>query len=384
MADFDGKEKKKKNTYKELDPKGLRVSVIGILENKKFKETKDIVELNEAQLVRDSEDKLSILWKGETYPITIVSNKNYNFTTTINKKCYCFVLKNPWKDLIQISEKEDNTEKSQNYIAGIDVKYVDAYQAEINNGKNKDGKDKYDEEEKKAYLIQPKISPEPFWGYLENANVYILSGNPGFGGIEEIIDRKSKFKEAMMGNLNRKSSRLIWLDSDLRWDTRIKKEEVEEKYVKGKKEEYIYHPGFDYWEKKTKELRKAIQKKYQLEGNIEKIPLNICIIELFPYHSKKISGEMNKCAKELPSRLFVDYYIEKAIKEGKWIVIARCKSEWLDRIKKLKDYKNASNRVLVTSSQQMSLTQKNLQKEIDLDSTAGKDIWNAFMDDCKK
>ena len=31
---------------------------------------------------------------------------------------------------------------------------------------------------------------------------------------------------------------------------------------------------------------------------------------------------------KLPSSKFVDYYIEKAILDEKWIVIARCKNDW--------------------------------------------------------
>lgn len=279
--------------------------------------------------------------------------------------------KNPWKNL---NLKEEG---KMYYYAEGDERYIVELNEAIN---NKFTNKKYSKKQKIAYEIHPEISPEPFWGDLENASVYILSGNPGFSGNEKKIDRKEKFKDAMMDNLKQRPSRLIWLDSKLKEDTKDEKKQ----YGKGKKGKASYHPGFGFWEGKTKELRNAIKKKNQLDCNIEEIPLDICVIEFFPYHSMKISGEMKQYAKKLPSCKFVDYYIEKAIKDEKWIVIARCKAEWLDRINGLKDYKNRSNNVLLTSSQQMSLTQKNLKKEVDMgaDSLAGAPKWEDFVEAC--
>lgn len=59
----------------------------------------------------------------------------------------------------------------------------------------------------------------------------------------------------------------------------------------------------------------------------------------------------------------------------------------LDRIQGLRDYKNSSNKVLLTSSQQMFLTKGNLQKEVDMDSSespAGAPNWEDFVEACKK
>jgi hypothetical protein len=72
-------------------------------------------------------------------------------------------------------------------------------------------------------------------------------------------------------------------------------------------------------------------------------------------------------------------------------VIARCKSDWLNRIDgkwlgyKLRDYKNTSNKVLVTKGQKMNLTQNNLQKAVDMDSNlspAGAPKWIDFLSAC--
>lgn len=283
----------------------------------------------------------------------------YNYCIAIDGIRFLLMIepKNPWYNLQQINGE---------YIAKGDKDVLDKW--------NKKIQSKKDENYITEHEFHLELLPEPFWGDLENAEVYILSGNPGFGGNEQRIDGKQAFIEAMKENLNQYPSRLIWLDSDLKENTK------DEKYEKDG-EAVLYHPGFEYWEEKTKELREKA-------GD----DLNICVIELFPYHSQKISDEMKKCASELPSREFVNFYIEKAINDGKWIVIARCKSEWLNRIQgtywkdsKLKKYKKEhSDRVLITKGQQMFITSGNLKREIDMDSPAGKDTWKDFVKACEK
>lgn len=372
-------------TNQTLEPAGLRISLISVLledtikHPDKLKEVNTIVlaEFDIAPIVRNPQGKLFMQLAGEYYPLTLgkwiqkekvtfvedpeEEEVEYNCMMEVKGIHYLFEIepKNPWLNL-------NLKEEGKMYYANGDEPYIDKLNEAIN--KNK----KYSEEQKIAYKIHPEISPEPFWGDLENANVYILSGNPGYGGNERKIDRKQAFIEAMMENLNRDASRLIWLDSGLKENTQ------DEEYEKDG-EAVLYHPGFEYWEEKTKELREKA-------GD----DLNICVIELFPYHSQMISDEMKKCASELPSREFVDFYIEKAINDGKWIVIARCKSEWLNRIKgtywkdsKLKKYKKEhSDKVLITKGQQMFITAGNLKREIDMDSKAGKDTWNEFVEAC--
>jgi len=213
------------------------------------------------------------------------------------------------------------------------------------------------------YALHLDIVPEPFWGDIVNANVFILSGNPGYSGIENTFIGNSTLNANMQGNFSQISPNLIWLDP--------------QKPIKNSAQ--TLHPGYDFWQQMTSGIL-----------NVKPNP-NICVIEFFPYHSKKISGDMKKCAMTLPSSLFVDYYIEKAIQEKKWIVIARCKSDWLNRIDgkwlgyKLRDYKNTSNKVLVTKGQKMNLTQNNLQKAVDMDSNlspAGAPKWIDFLSAC--
>lgn len=213
------------------------------------------------------------------------------------------------------------------------------------------------------YDLHLDIVPEPFWGDIDKANVLILSGNPGYSGIENTFIGNKTLNDNMQGNFSQISPNLIWLDP---------LEPI-------KNTAQTSHPGYGFWQKITSDILKV------------KPNPNICVIEFFPYHSKKISGEMKKCAMTLPSSLFVDYYIEKAIQEKKWIVIARCKSDWLNRIDgkwlkcKLRDYKNTSNKVLVTKGQKMNLTRTNLQKAVDMDSNlspAGAPKWIDLLSAC--
>ena len=249
------------------------------------------------------------------------------------------VPKNPWVNL-----------PKGKYIAKGDEEILNDCNNAICNKKNS-----------KNYEFHPEILPEPFWGDIRNANVLILSGNPGLGDDEENFNNIKAFKTATLDNISLKTPNIVWLDQNFKKSIVFKRKP---------------HPGFKYWEYRTRVLRKAV-------GNDN---LNICIIEYFPYHSKKISSVMRDKGKDLPSCKFVDHYIKEAIKKEKWIVIARCKSDWLDRIEGLKEYGKKSGRVLITRSQQMYLTPRNLQKiDESVSLTDNKSsTWDDFIEACKK
>lgn len=207
---------------------------------------------------------------------------------------------------------------------------------------------------KPDYALHLNILPEPFWGSLEEANVYILSGNPGYGKVERKYNNDPLFAQATQDNITQKNPHIVWIDPNKPIDN-------------GGKD--IPHPGHDYWLKRTRVLREAAKKDN----------LNICIIEYFPYHSKKISSAMKTKGKNLPSSKFVDDYIKNAIGE-KWIVIARCKADWINRIPALTSKGNG--KVLKTRSQQMYLTPKNLQELTDKNSLTPA-MWDAFVKACQ-
>ena len=224
------------------------------------------------------------------------------------------------------------------------------------------------------YALHLNILPEPFWGDLKNANVYILSGNPGYGKVEQKYNNDPIFEQATQDNITQNNPHIVWIDPNKPIDN-------------GGKD--VPHPGHDYWLKRTRVLREAIANLSKC--NIEDVKLNICIIEYFPYHSKKISSKMKTEGPKLPSSKFVDYYIEKAILDEKWIVIARCKNDWTHRINghwmdcKLEDYKNRG-KVLSTHSQQMYLTPRNLVNKDELknyECPEDAPTWKKLVEACK-
>ena len=254
---------------------------------------------------------------------------------------------NPWKNLPDTNGK---------YIAKGDEKILHKCNDEIREKGKRNSKYKSSD-----YLFDLEILPEPFWGDIRNAEVFILSGNPGLGKDEKNFNQNETFKNVTLKNISLEKPKIVWLDQNFKKDI----------VFDGKP-----HPGFKYWEYRTRVLRKAV-------GNDN---LNICIIEYFPYHSKKISSVMRDKGKDLPSCKFVDHYIKEAIKKEKWIVIARCKSDWLDRIEGLRDYKNKSKSVLLTSSQQMYLTPRNLVNKDELKKyekcPEDAPTWNEFVEAC--
>lgn len=358
-----------------LEPVNLNITYTGVLLEDSIKHRDKLKEVNTtimadfdiAPIVRNSKGELFMQLVGKYYPLTFgewiqkekvtfvedaeEENVEYNCMMEVEGIHYLFAIEpvNSWEGVdFESDEIIAKNETEKNAIRALKEKLAG----------NTD------------YELHLDSVPEPFWGDIVNANVFILSGNPGYGdpkieksfiGNTDLIQKThDNLEQTSPTNLN--SPNLLWLEPN--------------RLIQNAGDP---HPGYDFWQQMTSDIL-----------NVKPNP-NICVIEFFPYHSKKISGEMKKCAMTLPSSLFVDYYIEKAIKEGKWIVIARCKSEWLNRIDgkwlgyKLRDYKNTSNKVLVTKGQKMNLTRTNLQKAVDMDSNlspAGAPKWIDFLSDC--
>ena len=363
-------------TNQTLEPAGVRTSLISVLledsikHPDKLKEANAIVlaEFDIAPIVRNSKGKLFMQLAGEYYLLTFgewiqkekvtfvedaeEEDVEYNCMMEVKGIHYLFAIEpvNPWEGVdLESNEIIANNETEKKAIQALKIKL----------------------EGNPDYKLHLDSVPEPFWGDIVNADVFILSGNPGYGdptieesfiGNRDLIQKtRDNLEQTSPTNLN--SPNLLWLE--------------EKELIHNGKDP---HPGYDFW----KSMMGAILQK-------GKEP-NICVIEYFPYHSQMISDEMKECASELPSSKFVDFYLEKAIKDEKWIVIARCKSEWLNRIKgtywkdsKLKKYKKEhSDRVLIAKGRQMHISSGNLKREIDMNSPAGAPTWQEFLKACQK
>ena len=337
---------KKSPNFKET---GIHVSLFGVLVLRdgrlmKVTDLDFIKEVNTTifsniKIKRDSNRNLYLELEEHHHPLTFVFDEEYNCKVDIDGISYLFVLENPWERV----DLESNEIIPENNIEKLAIRDLKTLSGE--------------------YELHLDIIPEPYWGDIVNANVFILSGNPGYGEIEDGFRKNGELIAKIQDNLNQTSPtnltspNLLWIEEPVK----IKNGNTP-------------HPGYGFWKK----MMGAILEK-------EKEP-NICVIEFFPYHSQKIAGEMKTCAMTLPSSDYINYFIEKAIHDKKWIVIARCKSEWLNRINGLKHYKNTTNKVLVTKGQTMKLTENNLQKEVDLgaDSPAGAPTWQEFLKACQK
>ena len=153
--------------------------------------------------------------------------------------------------------------------------------------------------------IHNEMLPEPFIGDL-GANVYLLNGNPGLSTSDLSLVNDSTFEKQIQDTLNQVLKSFMWFQ---------------------KSTSIIYkdlHSGYNWWNRVMKEVLK------------KKAHPRICNIEYYPYHSYSIPAGLPY----LPSNTYVDWYINDAIDNGKWIIIMRCEKKWLLRIPRLKSYKN--------------------------------------------
>ena len=198
--------------------------------------------------------------------------------------------------------------------------------------------------------IHAELLPEPFIGDF-NANVYLLSGNPGLSQKDFWFvfnkELESQLQETLLQNPESdiKPVHFMWLDN--RVSNRICA---------------TRHPGYDWWGKILSSI----------------LPINdnpkICDIEYYPYHSQNIP----RFSEELPSNKYVDYFIRDAIKKDKWIIILRCKNEWKKRIPELKKHKKL---LFCSSAQNVCITENNLKGAND--QKISKDTWNALLEAMK-
>lgn len=182
--------------------------------------------------------------------------------------------------------------------------------------------------------IHNELLPEPFLGDFR-ANVYLLNGNPKFTDKDYLFVGDKNFEKKIQHTLNQDLTGaiipFIWLDKTT-------------PVSKGRRNQ---HPGYRWWMDKMKNAIQYMKSTLR----INRIP-NICCIEYYPYISKKMPS-----LPILLSDMYVDYYINDAIIQDKWIVVMFHYKEWLKRIPALRHYP----KLLKCSSQRnVIISQRNL------------------------
>ena len=188
------------------------------------------------------------------------------------------------------------------------------------------------------------LTPEPFIGDPQ-ANVYLLNGNPGYSDTDNCFSCSALMTSIMKDVYSHKNISFIWNDFNHPLEIECPRT--------GRK---IKHPGQEYWEKRLKDLTKALGRNPRLFE-----------LEFFPYHTKDFYKFMERPF--LPSFEYTRYLVEKALEEDKTIFILRHKVEWEKSIKGLKDY---PKKYTLKSPRRTYLTEGNM-----------KDFaWSALIQNC--
>jgi hypothetical protein len=162
------------------------------------------------------------------------------------------------------------------------------------------------------------ILPEPFWGNVLDANIIILTRNPGYV-IEKNLIEYNSLEENEQVQLIKDQCNLMLLNG---------RELIPPNPVYNSISDY-------YWDKKTRELRKLYP-----NANSE-----IAIIQYIGYPSKKYKCLPKKISNNLenellPTQLFTMRVVRYLMQQNRVIVIARCEKDWYHVIPELAVYPN--------------------------------------------
>ena len=221
--------------------------------------------------------------------------------------------------------------------------------------------------------------PEPFYGDIDS-NVYLLNMNPGEPDYA-FCDKNDKqglyinYYKSMLNHQPQKPGLLFDKDKETIVYDPAKYNEVidgifnnhQNKLFKMDKDKFPLRPhAGDVWQREAwKSLRES------LGGRDPRL----FIIEYFPYHST--SGFSFPKEKELPSNVYRNYLIRKAMDSGKLIIIMRQERKWYD-IKDGglgKDLEEYPNKVTLSCTGRIWLTTNNFVLPAHLSKT---DVLNMF------
>lgn len=149
------------------------------------------------------------------------------------------------------------------------------------------------------------LIPVPYVGNLKNASIYLLMINPGFGPNDYYSEYHcDSFRNELKDNLiqkdmDNKQYPLFYLNP-----------------------QYCHTGGGQYWLKKFGSIIRKLNKELVLgyENTLKLVAKNVCVLELFPYHSKNFNIS-NRIIRDLESTKVIKEYLDKLLKENNKIVL---------------------------------------------------------------
>lgn len=158
------------------------------------------------------------------------------------------------------------------------------------------------------------IIPEPFLGDIENAKVYVLMANPGFGPEDYFAGEANQyFRERLKENLRGKARNhpfpFLYLDPQLSW-----------------------RGGFTWWERKFRSILDAVRKKQGCgyADALQVLAKCVAALELVPYHSANFDTNLHgRLASSHAAISFLhDTVVPRAKASDAIIIVTRKVAQW--------------------------------------------------------
>ena len=160
---------------------------------------------------------------------------------------------NPWNKLSNVNINEETA-----ILATEDVELIEKY---TSTKRYKNIKD--------IYRLQLGFYPQQFVGDIQNADIIVLSKNPGYTPeFKALYDNDKNYQKTLLNNLQLKGN-LHFHAFDL--DTN----------------------EFGYWAKKFKEWFDDVDNLQDLKEKLPWFSKHVALAEYFPYHSTKYDKKLN-------------------------------------------------------------------------------------------
>ncbi|MDD3738132.1 MAG: hypothetical protein PHP31_02405 [Lentimicrobiaceae bacterium] len=228
---------------------------------------------------------------------------------------------NPWLEVAKKVKDNSYFPLKKNVYSG-DKEYIKRFN------------DKIQDKDKKLYKYRLKLLPEPFWGNVLDAEIVILTLNPGYvkaknndmyKSLHE--DEKKKFIKEQCEAMSLKSTEFIPSNP-----------------VRNSISDF-------YWDKRTKHLRDKFKNANS----------KIALVQYIGYTSQNYKNMYNTITTELlDTQKFTVRLVKYLIEQERVIIIARGKKLWLEAVKELND-KNA-NLITLDNYRNTYITPNNCKK----------------------